>query len=95
MPHDHRFEPYLVATRKGLPPVCAPVEMLCLQKTATGMYRLYTTEAFTLAEEPWDLDPVDFLSAYDVSVTHYLTESFWRLVVTEDDLDEIIWENLL
>jgi hypothetical protein len=28
-------------------------------------------------------------------VTHYLTESFWRLVVTEDDLDEIIWENLL
>lgn len=87
--------PFIVATRKGLPPVCAPLETLCLKHIAGRMYRLYTTEAFTLAEENWDLDPVDFVSAYDPAVTIYLTESFWRLSVTEDDLDKIVRNHAL
>jgi len=85
--------PVVVATRRGLPPVSAPLETLCLTRIADDQYRLYTTEALTFAEENWDLDPVDFVSAYDPAVTLYLTESLWRLSVTEHDLDRIIRDN--
>ena len=87
--------PVVVATRRGLPPVSAPLETLCLNRIADDKYRLYTTEALTFVEESWDLDPVEFVSAYDPAVTLYLTESLWRLSVTEHDLDRIIRDNTL
>ena len=86
---------FIVATRRGLPPICAPLEFLCLARIAEDKYRLYTTEAFTLMEENWDLDPVEFTTAYDPAVSLYLTESLWRLAVTEHDLDQIVRNNTL
>ena len=75
--------------------MCAPLETLCLTRVANGKCRLYTTEAFTLVEENWDLDPVAFTTAYDPAVSLYLTESLWRLAVTEHDLDQIVRNNTL
>ena len=71
----------------------APLETLCLTRIADDNYRLYTTEALTFVEESWDLDPVNFVSAYDPTVTLYLTESLWRLSITEHDLDRIVRDN--
>ena len=96
MPSDTpRYTPHIAATRRGLPPICAPLEFLCLARIADDKYRLYTTEAFTLMEENWDLDPVEFTTAYDPAVSLYLTESLWRLAVTEHDLDQIVRSNTL
>jgi hypothetical protein len=61
--------------------VSAPLETLCLTRIADDKYRLYTTEALT------------FVSAYDPAVSLYLTESLWRLSITEHDLDRIVRDN--
>lgn len=94
-PDTPRYTPHIAATRRGLPPICAPLEFLCLTHVADDKYRLYTTEAFTLMEENWDLDPVEFTTAYDPAVSLYLTESLWRLAITEHDLDQIVRNNTL
>jgi len=66
-----------------------------LARIAEDKYRLYTTEAFTLMEENWDLDPVEFTTAYEPAVSLYLIESLWRLAITEHDLDQIVRSNPL
>jgi hypothetical protein len=78
---------FILAIRSGRSANDA-IEALCLRRIDHSRYRLYTTTLDTgLIESDDDLLPVEFENAHDPNVTTLLIESFWRIDVSESDID--------
>jgi len=76
--------PRVLATRTSKT-LTDTLEILCLERGLTKVYRLYTTTDEGLSEPFWDLDPVEFNRPVESDLNTYLTESFWltRISPTE------------
>jgi len=76
--------PRVLATRTSKT-LTDTLEILCLERGLTKVYRLYTTTDEGLSETFWDLDPVEFNRTDESDLNTYLTESFWltRISPTE------------
>jgi len=64
------------------------IEVLCLKQTSPSRFLIFSTIlGDDLRESDDDLLPVEFESPYDPDVTTLLIESFWRIEVSEQDID--------
>jgi hypothetical protein len=77
--------PRLLATRDSKT-LTDTIEMLCLERGISKLFRLYTTTDEGLSETFWDLDPVEFNRGDEPDLYAYLIESFW---LTRISLGEI------